>query len=43
MKYTHYAPRAPVYIVNGSVDKMRQLAEELVGKGERVSEYVCVY
>lgn len=36
MKYTHYAPNAPLYIVQGSRDFLQKKADEWRGQGKRV-------
>lgn len=36
MKYTHYAPNAPLYIVQGSCDFLQKKADEWRGKSKRV-------
>lgn len=36
MKYTHYAPKAPLYVVNGSGDFLQKLVNEASQTGKRV-------
>ncbi|WP_018661211.1 L-threonylcarbamoyladenylate synthase [Heyndrickxia acidiproducens] len=40
MKYTHYAPDAPVYLVDGSITYMQHLIDERRKKGQRVGAIV---
>jgi L-threonylcarbamoyladenylate synthase len=37
MKYTHYAPNAPVYLVEQKADQIQQAIDELQAKGETVA------
>lgn len=37
MKYTHYAPDAPVYMIEPNSEKIRQAVEQLTAQGEQVA------
>lgn len=48
MKYTHYAPNAPLYIVNGSREHIQELVKQQQAQGKRVGvltteEYADAY
>ncbi|MEN2767280.1 L-threonylcarbamoyladenylate synthase [Ornithinibacillus xuwenensis] len=36
MKYTHYAPEVPMWLLEGGSEKVQQVVEQLATKGERV-------
>src|SRR5690606_25418653 len=41
MKYTHYAPNAPLWLVEGSIDHMLQVVKDLFDQGKKVGVMVC--
>ncbi len=40
MKYTHYAPNAPLWLVEGSIDHMLQVVKDLIHQGKKVGVMV---